>query len=77
MSKETKPQPQPQPKKEQNNVVAITERCTAEECKAKPERASFCKEHFAWFKEGLITKDGKRPKDFQKKYAQYMSRKAA
>jgi hypothetical protein len=33
---------------------------------------NFCKEHYDWFKFGLITKEGKRPTDFDKKYTAYM-----
>lgn len=48
--------------------------CVAESCKKKSERAEFCNEHFLWFKAGLIKKDGTYPKDFDKKYVQYIRR---
>ncbi len=59
-----------------NNVVALgPTKCTAEECKKKPERAGFCAEHFDWFKAGLITKEGVKASDFDKKYYAYAASK--
>ena len=49
--------------------------CMAEICKKKSEKAGFCMEHFDWFKEGLITKEGRKPSDFEKKYFNYMQRR--
>lgn len=46
--------------------------CSAHGCKKKIERVSFCNEHFLWFKAGLVKKDGSFPKDFDKKYIQYI-----
>ena len=58
-----------------NNVVSLgPTKCCAEDCKKKPERASFCAEHFDWFKAGLITKEGVKAMDFEKKYYQYASK---
>lgn len=55
-----------------NNVVALgPTKCIAEDCKAKPQKAGFCPEHFEWFKAGLITKDGAKAADFDKKYYHY------
>lgn len=57
------------------NVVPIkAEKCASDDCKKKPEKAQFCAEHFAWFKEGLITADGHKAKDFDKKYHAWMRR---
>lgn len=56
-------------------VATLPGLCMAEECKKKSEKASFCMEHFDWFKEGLITRDGKKPTDFEKKHFDYMRRK--
>lgn len=50
--------------------------CLAEGCKQKSVKASFCTEHFDWFKEGLITKEGRKPTDFDKKFYAYQNRKA-
>lgn len=50
--------------------------CVTEGCKKKSERAEFCNEHFLWFKAGLIKKDGTFPKDFDKKYVQFIRRAA-
>lgn len=58
-----------------NNVVPLVSVCTAEGCKKKPEVAGFCPEHFTWFKEGMITKEGKKPSDFDKKFVSFMKRK--
>jgi hypothetical protein len=61
-----------------SNVVPMAaNKCTAEFCKAKPERGGFCGEHFAWFKEGLVTLEGFKAKDFDKKYHAMMRRKSA
>lgn len=65
-----------QPKKDkkqpqQNAQVIQLNRCMEEECKARPQKAGFCNEHYAWFKYGLITKDGSRAKDFDKKMMAY------
>ena len=54
--------------------------CMAEDCKGKSQKAGFCFEHFDWFKEGLITKEGRKPSDFDKKYFDYhrkLQKKAA
>lgn len=66
-----------------DNVIQLaptavgTEKCTAEGCKHKSQRAGFCAEHYTWFKEGLLTTEGYHAKDFDKKYAMYMARKEA
>lgn len=52
--------------------------CRCEDCKKKPEVAGFCQEHFAWFKWGLITMEGAKARDFDKKYHGFLaSRKGA
>lgn len=61
-----------------NNVVSlVAHKCCAENCKSKPERAGFCGEHYTWFKEGLLTLEGFKARDFDKKYHDYLRRKAA
>jgi hypothetical protein len=50
--------------------------CITEGCKLKPARAGFCDEHYTWFKEGLVTKDGRRPIDFEKKFFNFQQRRA-
>lgn len=59
-----------------NKVVAMT-RCACDGCTKRDTRASFCDEHFMWFKEGLITKEGHKVKDFDKKHIAFKSRTAA
>jgi hypothetical protein len=52
-----------------NNVLPIgPTKCTAHDCKAKPVRAGWCNEHFDWFKMGLVTKEGQKAPDFDKKW---------
>lgn len=51
--------------------------CCVEKCGKKSDRLNFCPEHYMWFKEGLISKKGLRPSDFDKKYQAYMMRKKA
>ncbi len=58
-------------------VASVPDRCPAEGCKSGVKRMHFCEEHFAWYKEGLINKKGLRPSDFDKKYQNYMRKKAA
>ncbi len=60
-----------------NNVAQLPQRCPVDGCGKKADRMHFCNEHYAWFKEGLITKSGEKPKDFDKKYAAYQRRIAA
>ncbi|MFN7262459.1 MAG: hypothetical protein ACK5RO_12700 [Pseudobdellovibrionaceae bacterium] len=78
MAKESKPTPQHTEKQVPNNVVPLqASKCNAEGCKSKPSRAGFCEEHYTWFKEGLITLEGNKAKDFDKKYHAFMRRKSA
>ena len=59
-----------------NNVVVLESvKCCAEGCKKKMEKATFCAEHFDWFKAGLITKEGLKALDFDKKYYHYTAAK--
>jgi len=58
-----------------NNVISLNATCLAEACKKKPQVAGFCEEHFTWFKEGLVTKEGIKPIDFDKKFVSFMKRK--
>ncbi|MGE3973837.1 MAG: hypothetical protein AB7F59_04850 [Bdellovibrionales bacterium] len=51
-------------------------KCLAD-CGKKPQVAGFCEEHFRWFKEGMITKEGKKPVDFDKKLLNFMKKKKA
>lgn len=68
------------PKKEQKSsggasVHLLSGGCLADTCKKKSEKAGFCMEHFDWFKEGLITKEGRKPSDFEKKHFNYVQRR--
>lgn len=75
--KATKGNPTPE-KQMPGKVVSLeAHKCTAEFCKAKPERAGFCSEHYTWFKEGLLTLEGFKAKDFDKKYHAWQKRKSA
>ena len=69
----------PAPEKQMPGKVISLDayKCTAEACKAKPEAAGFCKEHYVWFKEGLLTLEGKKAKDFDKKFYNWQKRKSA
>lgn len=73
MSKQENRQNKPQ---NPNNVIAFPVKCAVDGCKSKPRRLHFCQEHFAWFKEGLITREGAKAKDFDKKH-QDMQKRAA
>ncbi len=71
MSKDEK-KPQGPPK---SNVVSMPQRCPV--CSSKATRASFCDEHFIWFKESLVNRKGEKPKDFDKKYQNFLRKRAA
>lgn len=58
-------------KPQQDNVAQLPTRCVAESCSKKASRMNFCSEHFVWFKEGLVNREGQRPPDFDKKYQAY------
>ncbi len=68
-------------KKEKNNgnggAKVIPMICQSTGCKERPKRANFCNEHFIWYKEGLITTEGVRAKDFDKKYQHFLRRQKA
>lgn len=75
MADQKKPNPSTD-KQIPNNVVSlVASKCTSEGCNKKPSKAGFCDEHYVWFKEGLITTEGYKAKDFDKKYHAFMSRK--
>lgn len=63
--------------KKNNDPIAIVSKCPVEGCGKKAERAEFCSEHFSWFKEGLVNKQGQKPRDFDKKYQDFLRRKKA
>ncbi len=73
--KEQPGSPSPKPQKQQGATVIdmASMRCKADGCNKKSTRADFCEEHFEWFKMGLITREGKRAADFEKKFQQYMN----
>lgn len=76
--KSAKPNPAPAQAQGQGQVIPlVATKCTAEGCKAKPDKAGFCGEHFMWFKEGLVTLEGMKAKDFDKKYHAWLRRKAS
>ena len=56
-------------------VSTLTTACKADGCKKKSDKMDFCSEHYDWFKFGLITRDGAKPIDFEKKYQSYMKHK--
>lgn len=62
-----------------SNVVALPSTCCVEKCGKKGDRLNFCPEHYMWFKEGLVSKKGEKPTDFDKKYQDFLmrSKKAA
>ncbi len=70
MAKDKAAAPAPGP----SNVVGLPTTCCVEKCGKKGEKMNFCGEHFAWFKEGLVNKQGKKPVDFDKKYQAFMLR---
>lgn len=75
MSKDQKPKTPSTPSGGTNvgGVVTMT-LCPVEKCGKRATRSEFCDEHFVWFKEGLIARDGSKPKDFDKKYQAFLLR---
>ena len=55
-------------------VITLGSQCPVEGCKHKAERSAFCTEHFVWFKEGLVTRQGEKPKDFDRKYQAFLQK---
>lgn len=47
--------------------------CKCSGCKKSEAKYSFCDEHYEWFKFGLITKEGKKVMDFDKKQGHYQA----
>ena len=45
--------------------------CKCAGCKKHQARFSFCDDHYEWFKFGLITKEGKKVMDFDKKLSHF------
>ncbi len=60
-----------------SNVVSLPNRCSVKECKKSPTLVNFCAEHYEWFKFGMITKNGDKPVDFDKKQQAFMKHKKA
>lgn len=58
-------------------VINLPTGCRFEKCTHKASRYNFCEEHYSWFKAGLITKTGQKPKDFDKKYRAYLRKNKA
>ena len=58
----------------QTSIMKLPTQCSAQACQTKIDRLVFCKTHFGWYKEGLLNKHGRKPKDFDKKYQDYLNR---
>jgi hypothetical protein len=72
---EAKSQDKREPQPVQNNVIKMfSDQCSAEGCTKKSSRAGFCDEHYLWFKEGLITIQGRKAKDFERKIERFMEK---
>ncbi len=54
------------------NVVGV-EGCKCQGCKKPQAQFTFCHDHYEWFKFGLITKEGKKVPDFDKKQDHFAS----
>ena len=52
-------------------VSSGVEVCKCDSCKKEQARFSFCGEHYEWFKFGLITKEGRKVMDFDKKFGHF------
>ncbi len=45
--------------------------CKAEGCKHKPQKFAFCQEHYELYMAGVLRGDGKKPLDYDQKFAAY------
>jgi hypothetical protein len=57
--------------KDKKPVATSVEFCKCEGCKGQQDRFTFCDTHYEWFKFGLITKEGKKVGDFEKKWGHF------
>lgn len=57
--------------------AASDNKCKFEDCKKGNQKFGFCAEHYEWYMEGLIRGDGRKPVDFQEKFALWQRKKAA
>ncbi|MBN21577.1 MAG: hypothetical protein CL678_09855 [Bdellovibrionaceae bacterium] len=46
--------------------------CVADGCSAKIKKFGFCKEHYQQFKFGLVTREGHKAADYDKKLEHYL-----
>lgn len=60
-------------KKTEGMEVVGSSHCKCEGCKKPEFRFTFCGEHYEWFKFGLITKQGKKVGDFERKHEHYQA----
>lgn len=60
-------------KKPEAMEVMGSAHCKCEGCKKPELRFTFCGEHYEWFKFGLITKQGKKVGDFDRKFEHYQA----
>lgn len=58
-----------------SNVLQMPTACCVEKCGKKIDKMNFCPEHYMWFKEGLVNRQGQKPTDFDKKYQAFMTKK--
>ena len=63
------------------STVVSFSKCACDGCSKMGELSvgdkGFCKDHYSWFKFGLLTKEGKKPIDFDKKWMAYSKKHAA
>ena len=57
--------------KKPEQIASGIDHCKCEGCKNTQSRFTFCDNHYEWFKFGLITKEGKKVGDFEKKWSHY------
>lgn len=60
-------------KKTEAPVSGSAQQCKCTGCTKNEMRFTFCEEHYEWFKFGLITKEGKKVGDFDRKSEHYQS----
>ncbi len=55
----------------QTEAAPVAQHCKCQGCKKMEARFTFCDTHFEWFKFGLITKEGKKVRDFEAKWTAF------
>ncbi len=65
------PAAKPHPTKE---GVSGTSKCALGDCKKGQDKFGFCMEHYEWYMAGIVRGDGRKPLDFEEKFARFQQK---